>query len=156
MLLGANGPPYSPNFREKLELKYSQVNNFLCTANFVSIFIGFFLVTSILLPPTTLDDSLVRTVTIPYRVIMLCVAILIVLFNFRYTDKSRFPVSFVAFLLFWMLLIVRLSYDSFRRDIDLGDTSMIWLYIFGICIPTILSLTVSIKVIDFQKAFWWG
>lgn len=155
MLLGINGPPYSPNFREKLELKYSQVNKFLCTANFVSIFIGFFLVTSVLLPPTTLDDSLVRTVTIPYRAIMLCVAILIVLFNFRHTDKSRFPVSFVAFLLFWMLLIVRLSYDSLRQDIDLGDTSMIWLYIFGICIPTILSLTVSIKVIDFQKAFWW-
>lgn len=155
MLLGINGPLYSLNFREKLGLKYSQVNKFLCTANFVSIFVGFFLVTSVLLPPNTLDDSLVRTVTIPYRAVMLCVAVLVVLFNFRHTDKSRFPVSFVAFLLFWMLLIVRLSYDSFRQDIDLGDTSMTWIYIFGICIPTILSVSVSIKVIDFEKAFWW-
>ena len=155
MLLGINGPLYSPNFRERLELKYSQVNKFLCTANFVSIFIGFFLVTSVFLPANTLDDSLVRSVTLPYRAVMLCVAVLVVLFNFRRSENSRFSVSFVAFLLFWMLLIVRLFYDHLRQVIDLGDTVMIWVYIFGICIPTILSLMVSIKVIDFQKAFWW-
>lgn len=136
-------------------MKYSQVNKFLCTANFVSIFVGFFLVTSVLLPPSTLDDSLVRAVTFPYRAIMFCVAVLVVLFNFRLTVKSRLPVSFVAFLLFWMLLIVRLSYDSITQVIDLSDTSNIWVYVIGICIPTILSLTVSIKVIDFEKAFWW-
>ena len=136
-------------------MKFSKVNKFLSTANFVSIFVGFFLVTSALLPANTLDDSLVRSVTLPYRAVMLCVAVLVVLFNFRHTDKSRFPVSFVAFLLFWMLLIVRLSFDSFRQDIDLGDTSMTWIYIFGICIPTILSVRASIKVIDFEKAFWW-
>lgn len=135
-------------------MKYSKVNKFLCTANFVSIFVGFFLVTSALLPANALDDSLVRSVTLPYRAVMLFVAILIVLLNFK-SVKSPYPLSFVAFLLFWILLIVRISYDSTRQDIDVGNTFMTWVYIFGICIPTVFSLMVSIKVIDFEKAFWW-
>lgn len=136
-------------------MKFSKVNKFLCTANFVSIFVGFFLVTSALLPANTLDDSLVRSVTLPYRAVMLIVAILIIFLNFTKIDRSRYPLSFVAFLLFWMLFIIRISYDSIRQDIDVGNTFMTWVYIFGICMPTIFSLLVSIKVIDFQKAFWW-
>ena len=137
-------------------MTYLRLNNLLSTFNFVMIFVGFVLVTSLFLPANTLNDSLVRSVTLPYRAAMLALAISVVLLNLRDRDKLQYPLSFFAFLLFWVILIIRILYDtSLREDILLGDTSLTWVYIVGICMPTILSLAVSYRVIDLEKAFWW-
>ena len=137
-------------------MTYSRLNNLLSTFNFVMIFVGFLFVTSLFLPANTLNDSLVRSVTIPYRAAMLALAISVVLLNLRQRDKSQYSLSFFAFLLFWVILIIRILYDTtLREDISLGDTSLTWVYIVGICMPTILSLAVSYRVIDVEKAFWW-
>jgi len=137
-------------------MTYSRLNKFLSTLNFVLVFVGFLLVTSLFLPASTLDDSLVRLVTIPYRVVTLALALLVILLSFKGKFKSLYPASFLAFLLFWLILIVRIFYDTtLRQDILLDDTSLTWVYIFGICMPTIISLALSYRFIDLEKALWW-
>jgi O-antigen ligase len=132
-----------------------KLNVFLSTLNFILCFIGFQLVTSIFLPHYSNFDGIVtvQSVTIPYRAFSLGLSLLVIIINI--TKIPRFwPLSLKLFLFFWVILIIRFLYDDvIRTDISLGDTSQIWLYMLGICVPAFLSIIVSYKYIDINKSF---
>jgi O-antigen ligase len=138
-----------------LKVSKQKINILLSTLNFVLIFIGFQLVTSAFLPAHSDMDVITRSVTMPYRIFTLILALLVIIINIKNKEQSFYPVALVAFLFFWVILIIRIFYDTnIRTDIEFGDVSKIWVYIFGICIPAIFSIIKSYKYIDLEKSFW--
>lgn len=133
----------------------NRLNVFLSTLNFVLCFIGFQLITSVFLPAVSDIEGVTRAITVPYRAFTLFLSLLVIVINvLKRTDS--YPVGLKVFLFFWGILIIRAFYDVFvRTDIRLDDTSQIWFYIFGICIPGFFSIIKSYKYIDLEKSFWW-
>ena len=135
----------------------SKINSFLSTLNFTLIFVGFFFVTLLFLPSNTTDTSIVRNVSIPYRAFTLALSLLVAFLCFGSRDRTKFPLSYLLFICFWILYIIRIAFDSFLRidTVYLTDNTPVWAYIFGICIPLIISISISYKFIDLDRAFSW-
>lgn len=132
-----------------------KLNVFFSTFNFVLCFVGFQLATSILLPAVSDIEGITQSVTVPYRVFSLLLSLLVIIINIKNTIHP-YPIALKVFLFFWGILIIRIFYDDIiRYDINLGNTTQIWLYIFGICIPAIFSIIKSYKYINLEKSFWW-
>ena len=134
-------------------LSIRKFNIFISTLNFILFLIGFQLATSIFLPSSSDVELISRTVSVPYRAFALALSLLVILININRIPRSL-SLALKAFLFFWAMLILRLGYDDFiRSDLSLGDTSLIWSYILGICVPAFLSVLVSYKYIDVEKSF---
>lgn len=130
-------------------------NKYLSTFNFIMCFVGYELVTSIFLPSSSKIAGISQTVTLPYRAFILIISLIVILLNFR-KKNSSFPIALKLFLFFWFILIIRIFYDVFFRiDINLTDTSQLWLYIFGICLPIIFSTIKSYQFIDLESSLYW-
>jgi len=139
--------------RVNFTLSKNKLNVFLSTLNFIFFFIGFQLVTNIFLPSYSDIEGVSRSVSIPYRAFALGLSLLVIVINIHRIPRL-WPLSLKVFLFFWVILILRLCYDDFiRTDISLGDTSLIWLYILGICVPAFLSILVSYNYVDLEKSF---
>jgi len=54
-------------------MKYNKINTFLVTLNFVLMFIGYQLATSLFLPVSSDIEGISRTVTVPYRAFALLI-----------------------------------------------------------------------------------
>lgn len=138
-----------------LSINKTKLNIFLSTLNFVLCFIGFQLVTSLFLPAISNIEGVTRAVTIPYRVIALSLSLLVIIINFRKSINS-FPTPLMVLLFYWVILIIRMTYDVFiRSDVHFSNTSQIWFFVFGICLPAVHSIIVSYRYIDLDKSFWW-
>lgn len=132
-----------------------KLNIFLSTLNFVLCFVGFKLVTSVFLPASSDIEGISRSVTLPYRALTLVLSCIVCFFNIK-QYRRRFPIGLTVFLFFWGILILRIIYDILiRSDIKLHDTSQVWIYVFGICLPSIFSVIKSYKYIDVNKSFYW-
>ena len=133
----------------------SRLNGFLSTFNFVLCFIGYQFVTTIFLPISSDLEGISSKVTFPYRAFALLISLLVIIINVK-KKISKFSLALQTFLLFWGILIIRIFYDvNIGAGVHLINTSRLWLYIFGICIPAIFSIIKSYKYIDLEKAFWW-
>lgn len=136
-------------------MKISRINTFLSTLNFVLFFIGYQLATSILLPLSSDIEGISRTVTVPYRGFALLISLIVIALNFRYKQQYKHPALWV-FLFFWFILIIRMYYDIYiDSSININNTFQLWMYVFGICIPAIISVMKSIKQIELNTAFKW-
>lgn len=135
-------------------MEIQKINSYLSTLVFVLMVVGYQFFTTIFLPVNSDIDDLSQRVTIPYRAFTLLVYLMILILNFKYkVDEISF--TFKLFLFFWIILVVRIFYDTILRvDVDLNDTQQLWLYILGIIIPLLLVLIKSYKYIDFQKSLW--
>jgi O-antigen ligase len=134
---------------------FSKINVFFSTLNFVLCFIGYQFTTTLFLPVSSDIEGISQTVTIPYRAFALCLSIFVIFINIRkYIRKFEFPL--IVFLFYWFILILRILYDNFfRTDVYLINTSQLWLYIFGICIPSVISIILGYDYIDLKKALNW-
>lgn len=136
-------------------MKYNIINTFLVTLNFVLMFIGYQLATSLFLPVSSDIEGISRTVTVPYRAFALLVSLIVILLNYR-NKIGQSHLAIKVLLFFWIALIIRIFYDTnVRFDIYLKDTSQLWLYVFGIVLPAIYSVIKSYRVIDLNKALKW-
>lgn len=133
-----------------------KILSFLSTLNFILPFIGYQLVTTIFILPK--GDEFVEStqvVTIPYRAITLLVSLLLILLADKKTIKKP-SLPIIAFFVYWLLLIFRIIYDTYLRvDLIEYETSQLWLYIFGICIPIIISVYLTHEYINFDKSLYY-
>lgn len=136
-------------------MTHFKVNTFFSTLNFVLCFVGYQLVTSIFLPATSDIEGISRMVTIPYRASALLLSLLVIILNLK-KKKEKTPIVVKMLWLYWIALIIRIFYDTnIRIDVNLKDTTQLWLYIFGIILPAMYSVMKSYRMIDFNKALKW-
>lgn len=136
-------------------MTHFKVNTFFSTLNFVLCFVGYQLVTSIFLPATSDIEGISRMVTIPYRASALLLSLLVIILNLK-KKKEKTPIAVKMLWLYWIALIIRIFYDTnIRIDVNLKDTTQLWLYIFGIILPAMYSVMKSYRMIDFNKALKW-
>ncbi|WP_080905246.1 O-antigen ligase [Parabacteroides sp. Marseille-P3160] len=136
-------------------MNQKKINTFFSTLNFVLFFVGYQLTTSLFLPISSDIEGVTRSVTIPYRAFTLLISLLVILLNIKEPFKE-IGISLKVFLFYWLLLIIRIFYDTeIRTDIQLSGTSQLWLYIFGICLPAIFSIIRSYQEINLKKALVW-
>jgi len=136
-------------------MTHCKVNTFFSTLNFVLCFVGYQLVTSIFLPATSDIEGISRMVTIPYRASALLLSLLVIILNLK-KKKEKTPIAVKMLWLYWIALIIRIFYDTnIRIDVNLKDTTQLWLYLFGIILPAMYSVMKSSRMIDFDKALKW-
>ncbi len=130
----------------------NKINSFLSTLNFVLCFVGYQLATSLFLPASSDIEGISHTVTVPYRAFALFISLLVILINLKKKVKKP-PVALNILWLYWLLLIIRIFYDTkVRSDIHLINTSQLSFYIFGIILPAMFSVMLSYQKIDLNKA----
>lgn len=136
------------------QINIEKMNRLLSTLNFILFFVGYQLVTTIFLPDSSDIDGISRTVTVPYRAFVLLISIVVIYLNYN-TSTKRYPISLFLYFFYWIILVIRMVYDIFiRSDVQLDNTSQLWLYVLGICIPAIHSIVVSYKMIDLEKSLF--
>ena len=137
-------------------MKLDKTITFLSTFNFVLCFVGYQLATTLFLPSGNSDlEGISRTVTVPYRTFALLISLIVIILNFnKPINKLSVPVK--LFLIYLFFFICRMASDIFfRADVNITDTSQLWLYVFGIIIPSMISVILSYRKIDLQKAVIW-
>ena len=136
-------------------MKRNTLNTFLSTLNFVLMFIGYQLATSLFLPVTSNIEGISRTVTLPYRAFALLIGLWVIFLNFK-VSVGKVHIALELFWIYWIALIIRIFYDTeLRIDVHVNDTTQLWLLIFGMCIIPMYSLMKTHKYINYHKAFIW-
>lgn len=136
-------------------IKTKKLNIFLSTLNFVLMFVGYQLATSLFLPVSSDMEGISRTVTVPYRAFAVLISILVILLNLK-KRVGKTPLVFKVLLVYWFALIVRIFYDTnIRIDVSLRDTTQLWFYVFGIILPAMISVMKSIRMINLDSALKW-
>lgn len=140
-------------------MNISKTNIFLSTLALILIIIGYPLVTTLLLPSNSDISEISQAITVPYRVFCLGLMLLVLMLNIR-KSIGNLPLPIVVLLALWILWIFRMFYDIFvLGDIFLFDTSQLWLYVVGICIPALFCTMKTVNIIDTDSALkwiWWG
>lgn len=138
-----------------------QLKTCLSTFLLVLIVIGYQIVTTVFLPGYYAEGTeggvtVSRLVTVPYRAIVLGIAIAIIILNWHQRINWRMPIK--LFLFFWILLSIRIIFDfEFRTDI-IVDPSVVqnhYIYTYLVCLIPALAVLVSVRYIDFDMAFKW-
>lgn len=130
---------------------------FWATLNFVLGFVGFQFITTLLIPNGELDNLLdvSQAVTIPYRALILLLSFCLILFKFK-KKPVKSNLSLFLFFTFWGILILRMIYDIILMGkVEISITIQIWLYVFGIIIPFMISIVYSYEFIDLNRALKW-
>jgi O-antigen ligase len=137
------------------KIKYRKLNIILSTLNFVLMFVGYQLATSLFLPVSSDMEGISRMVTVPYRAFALLISLLVILLNLKKRVRKT-PLALKVLWVYWFALIIRIFYDTnIRIDVSLRDTTQLWLYVFGIILPAMISVMKSIRMIDFDNALKW-
>lgn len=132
-----------------------RLNIFLSTLNFVLMFIGYQLATSLFLPVSSDIEGISRTVTVPYRAFALLISLIVIFLNLK-NQIGKTHLALKILIIYWIALIIRIFYDTnIRYDVNLNDTRQLWLYIFGIILPAIYSIMKSFNKINLKKALKW-
>lgn len=136
-------------------MQISKIDTFLSTFNFVLFFVGYQLATSLFLPVSSDMEGISRMVTVPYRAFALLISLLVILLNLK-KKVGKTPVAFKVLWVYWLALIIRIFYDTnIRIDVNLRDTTRLWLYVFGIILPAMISVMKSVRMIDLDNALKW-
>src|SRR5690554_6007945 len=93
----------------------NKLNIFFSTLNFVLVFIGYQLATSLFLPVSSDLEGISRSVTIPYRAFALLISIFVIILNFKRKSKKT-SLVLVILGIYWIALIIRIFYDSVLRS----------------------------------------
>ncbi|MCX8523533.1 hypothetical protein OF897_06325 [Chryseobacterium formosus] len=125
----------------------------LSTLNFVLIIIGYPLVTTLLLPSNSDLENISQSITIPFRIFCLSLMILVTFLNISF--KTQITASLKVLGLVWLLWIFRIFYDLYINGNTIDGAAQLWLYVLGICIPAMISITKSINKIDSKMALDW-
>lgn len=138
-----------------LKASISRKNVLFSTLFLVLVIIGYPLITSIFLPAVSDIEGISQQVTIPFRGGVLLLMLGLIVFNFKKQIRP-FPAPLAILIIYWSLLIIRMTYDIFfRSDVYLNDTSQLWLYVFGICLAALITSIKTYDIIDYDKAFKW-
>lgn len=138
-----------------MQVNSFRLNSLLSTLNFVLCFVGYGFFTSLFLPVSSDIENVSRSVTIPYRAFALFISLLVIFLNLR-TKVKKPSITLQLFLFYWGALLVRIFYDLYiRSDVFLVGASQIWFYIFGMVIPAMISIMISYKNININRAFLW-
>ncbi len=136
-------------------MKTTRFNIFISTLNFVLLFVGYQVITGIFLPSSSDLEGISRAVTIPYRAFALLISLLAIGLNLK-RKSIKFPIGLKLLLVYWGLLIIRIFYDlNLREDIYIRESFQLWMFIFGMCIPAIISVYKSFEAINLDLAFYW-
>lgn len=134
-------------------MKIERLNTFLSTLNFVLLFIGYELTTSLFLPFSSDIEEVSQLVTIPYRAAIVVLSVAVIILNYK-KAPIKSPKILSAYWFFWFLFVIRVFYDTnFGLAINIQDKGRIWLYIFAICMLSMFSVQKSINHINLEKAF---
>lgn len=136
-------------------MKSVKVNNFLSTINLILIVVGYALLTTLFFSGTKAEiENISQSVTIPYRAVCLLIMLAVIFFNIKRNIKP-ITLSFFFLCLFWVFWIFRIFYDLYIDNINVNIANQLWLFIFGICTPALVSVAKSINNINFELAFKW-
>jgi len=130
---------------------YSRINFFFTNLNVITILIGYPFITCIVIPLMGNVEGSSRIVTIPFRIFALGITLITLFLNIKKTIK--YSVALKLFLLFWVLLLLRMFYDlEIRTDffIPIPFKIEVWLFAIAICFIPMISLVLSINKIDFN------
>lgn len=136
----------------------SRLNVFLSTANFILMFVGILLTTSIFLPLNSNIEVVTQYVTVPYRAFALLISLFVIVANLN-KPSFKLPFGLKLFLVYWIIYIIRIIYDVFIRDdikfIHGPDITKLLIFVFLVTIPSFYSIIKSYKYIDLDKALLW-
>lgn len=138
-------------------MNFSSVNRFLSTLNVVLLFAGYELfsgIVSVILG--NLDSPLVMN--IGYRGVSVVVCLLVIFQNLGIHYNKYNQRCITLLYIFWSLLILRFVYDMyFRPDVSVlpAICTKTWSYMVVLTIIPMISVSLSIKQIDFKQAFKW-
>jgi peptidoglycan/LPS O-acetylase OafA/YrhL len=97
----------------------SKINTFFSTLNFVLVFVGYQLATSLFLPVSSDMEGISRTVTVPYRAFALLISLLVILLNLK-KRVGKTPLALKVLWVYWFALIICIFYDTnIRIDVTL-------------------------------------
>jgi hypothetical protein len=125
--------------------------SWLATLNLVLIIAGYQLVATLATPFITAETS--QTVTVPYRAFVLGLSLILIV---KYWHKSiRWTGVLNALLVLWLIIILRFVYDRYIQSdfpIDEGGFQKVSIYMYGICIPSVISYAKTCKIVDYKLA----
>lgn len=131
-------------------------NNLLVLAS-TSILIltvcGYQFVTTLFLPVNDDLEVVSRSVTVPYRLVVLLLCIYVILFS-KHTLQWNNNIK--LFFFFWLIYLIRIFYDIYIRPDavathDYNTNTM--LFIGGIIFPVMIAIYRGFSYINFRKAF---
>lgn len=119
---------------------------------FIIATVGYFVVSGIAIP-LGIDNS--RFFSIPFRILIFSFSLWIIIRNFSL--KKLKNISIIAFLLFWVLYIVKFTYSlshDFYDSTFLGKINEVYIRIVTIVIfPSLALMLLDYSKINFQKVF---
>lgn len=125
---------------------------FFATLNFVLMFIGYSVATSLFLPISSDVEGISRSVTVPYRIFQLSVALICIILNFNELFKNK-PLTWKLFILFWIIYIMRMVYDlHISSDNYVIEKAYFWALVLGTTISSIISISASYRYINIDKS----
>jgi len=132
--------------REKQNIK-----TLLANLNLIIIIIGYPLVAVFLIPFFGNSAETTRIVTVPFRFIALSISLATLFFHLK--DKIKINVAVKVFLLFWVLVLLRIFYDlEIRTDYNILSVfkTQIWIMALGVVLIPMISVIKSFNNINFH------
>ncbi|MBW7676616.1 O-antigen ligase family protein [Chryseobacterium chendengshani] len=133
-------------------MKFSKFISFCSSLNLILTIAGYSFITTFLLPFNAAAEGMSQLITIPYRILVLSLSLVIIFTLFKERIKTNYWIKFLLF--FWILYIARIIFDlSFRFD-DFFTSESKFLYysfVFFISFVPFLSIVYSYKYIYFDK-----
>lgn len=133
------------------KLSVYKINYFFTNLNVVVILIGYPLFTSIFIPLIGNIEGSSQIVTIPFRIFSLGITLIVLGLNIK--SSLKLPITVKLFILFWLLLFVRMFYDlELREDyfIYAADKERVWQIAVFVCFIPMISLVKSFGAINFD------
>lgn len=129
----------------------------ISTFNFLLLFVGYPITTILFTSGATGLSLDSQTVTIPYRVFALVIAIITLVLNFG--SRPRINAKLFLLFLYWALFIIRAFYDLEIQNAISGNiynTDLrAWAYVLLINLFSAVVVLKSFERIDFKKALNW-
>jgi len=134
----------------------SSVNRFVSTLNVVLLFAGYEFFSAIV--SIFIGNTESPIINIGYRGVSAIVCLFVIFNNFRIKHRPRNQTIVLLLYLFWSLLILRFIDDMYlSSEISILPSirTRTWLYMVILTIMPMISVSLSIEQIDFNKAFKW-
>lgn len=131
-----------------------KINCFLSNLNLIVSLIGYVVFTSIMFPIVG-DISETTSLTVPFRLFTLILALIVILLNIRV--KLNTPRGVKVFFFFWVLVIIRMLFDLEFSEfvIPLQFRQRLWLYSIGLTFVPMISIVKSARNIDMDICMKW-
>lgn len=115
------------------------------------IFVGYPLITTLLLPFESIGIEFTRLITIPYRVFTLLLALFTLILHLY--NKVNLQWCGRLLIIYWLALLMRIFYDLNLRDdfpVIFDEKVYIWTFSLGVCFIPMVSVFKSYNSINFK------